>query len=352
MAAEQSVNPSSSSYTNQMDIQSDTVTPRAEGTDPSDFVSDPSGPLGSLFKSKYNYKQVQYPADLNSSGKGHAILFDVYDVDTVTLEEMGQAAVKLYNAVGDTLQNVSAAGLKQSGTEFVAATKAAIANPGAAFDKAATKLSEITGIAASSTREFVKTQKTFRESVMLYIPDTLTFSYNVEFGEISLMGAVESVPGVGQVAGKVQSILDSQAGKLILNKLGYAFNPQAQAMFQGIHFRPFNMSFTFTPRSAQEAIKVKQIIKTFRSYAAPTILDGSGGFFYTPPGIFKLTFLKDGLENSNINKLTDSVLIGIDVNYSPSGTSFHKDGQPVQTTMDLSFQEIVLVDRNKINEGY
>jgi hypothetical protein len=265
---------------------------------------------------------------------------------------MGKAALKLGTAVADGAKNVTAAGLSQSGVEFVAASKEALANPGASLDKAVTKLGEIAGIAATNTQEFLKTHKTLQTSVLLYIPDTLNFSYNVEYGETSLMGAIESVPGVGQIAGKIHSIADNQLGKLILNKLGYAFNPQAQSMFQGIHFRPFNMSFTFTPRSAQEANKVRQIIKLFRRYAAPTIVDGSGGFFYTPPGIFNLTFLKDGSENTNINKLTDAVLIGIDVNYSPVGTAFHKDGQPVQTTMDLSFQEIVLVDREKIDLGY
>ena len=343
-----SINPSATSveYVNESDRQSDSY------KSPGYFESLASGPLGSLFKSKYNYQEMQYPADLNSSGKGHAIKFDMYNVDTVSLESLGQSVVKLGTAVVAGAQGVTAAGLKDKASELAAASSAAFANPGAFLDKAAKNLGEIAGIAASNTQEFLKTHKTLQTSVLLYIPDTLNFSYNVEYGEISLMGAVESVPGVGQVAGKIHSIADNQLGKLVLNKLGYAFNPQAQVMFQGIHFRPFNMSFTFTPRSAQEANKVRQIIKLFRRYAAPTIIDGSGGFFYTPPGIFNLTFLKDGSENTNINKLTDAVLIGIEVNYSPVGTAFHKDGQPVQTTMDLSFQEIVLVDREKIDLGY
>ena len=347
-----SINPAATpkQYVNESDRQSDSY------QSPGFFESLASGPLGSLFKSKYNYQEMQYPADLNSSGKGHAIKFDMYNVDTVSLEAMGNAAVKLGTeavaGVKGAVQGVTAAGVKESVAELAAASKAALANPGTFLDKAAKNLGEIAGIAATNTQQFLKTQKTLQTSVLLYIPDTLNFSYNVEYGETSLMGAIESVPGVGQIAGKIHSIADNQLGKLILNKLGYAFNPQAQSMFQGIHFRPFNMSFTFTPRSAQEANKVRQIIKLFRRYAAPTIVDGSGGFFYTPPGIFNLTFLKDGSENTNINKLTDAVLIGIDVNYSPVGTAFHKDGQPVQTTMDLSFQEIVLVDREKIDLGY
>jgi hypothetical protein len=112
------------------------------------------------------------------------------------------------------------------------------------------------------------------------------------------------------------------------------------------------MSFTFSPRSAHESSKVQQIVKLFRSYAAPTIVTGVAGFFYTPPGVFNLSFKKDGAENPNINKLTDCVLESVTVNYAPNGWSSHKDGQPTQMTMDLSFKETVLVDRAKIEQGY
>jgi hypothetical protein len=70
---------------------------------------------------------MQYPADLNSSGKGHAIKFDMYNVDTVSLEAMGKAALKLGAAVADSAKNVTAAGLGQSGVELVAASKEALA---------------------------------------------------------------------------------------------------------------------------------------------------------------------------------------------------------------------------------
>ena len=53
---------------NGSDVQSDNA------KSASDFAN---GPLGSLFQSKYNYNSLQYPADLNSVGKGHAIVFEI-----------------------------------------------------------------------------------------------------------------------------------------------------------------------------------------------------------------------------------------------------------------------------------
>ena len=146
--------------------------------------------------------------------------------------------------------------------------------------------------------------------------------------------------------------MDNRAAQLAMNKLGYAFNPQAQMLFDGIDFRTYNMSFVFTPRSVQEAEIVKEIIKTFRMYAAPTVVSEAAGFFFKPPGIFNVRFESNGAPNHNINQLTDSVLESVDVNYAPNGWSAHRDGKPVQTTINLSFKEIVLVDRTKISNGY
>lgn len=334
-------------YRNGSDIQSDSEAAK-------------QGPLGDLFKPKYNYKDIQYPADLNgnpsnggSPTKGHAIRFDMYNVHTVSLNEVQKYVTKAYTYIASGQAGAdtksTAAGMadktKQISTEIKNDPNAAITSGLKAAKSGLT--SEKTTL-----RDFLKTKKELQTSVSLYMPDTLNFSYGAEYGEVSVLGAAQSVPGLKIVASGIQSITENQLTKLALNKLGYAFNPQSQSLFQGIHFRTFNMSFTFTPRSAQEAARVREIITLFRTYAAPTIQWQAAGFFYTPPGIFNLTFLKDGKENPNINKLQDSVLTSVDVNYAPVGWSAHKDGQPVQTTMDLSFQEIVLVDRALIKQGY
>jgi hypothetical protein len=338
---------------------------RAEGSDASDFPSDPAearGPLSSLFRPKYNYKDIQYPADLNgnpsnggSPTKGHAIRFDMYNVHTVTLNEVQKFATKAIKTAIASAPGVpaaissAAAGAKEAGQKFLNELDN---NPTGVLNSVGKAVKSGLTSEKTTLRDFLRTKKELKNTVSLYMPDTLNFSYGAEYGEVSVLGAAQSVPGLKIVATGIQSITENQLTKLALNKLGYAFNPQSQSLFQGIHFRTFNMSFTFTPRSAREAEKVKEIITLFRTYAAPTIQWQAAGFFYTPPGIFNLTFLKDGKENPNINKLQDSVLTTVDVNYAPIGWSAHQDGQPVQTTMDLSFQEIVLVDRALIKQGY
>lgn len=355
---------------NGSDLQSDAV--KAQ----SDFAN---GPLASLFKSKYNYDAIQYPSDLTSSGKGHAIVFDIYQPQSASAAEAASVVTNNLKAVGegalknfDAGVNAAKSGYNALTADPVAAMEAAAAKLEAeyavarqgivdSYEKAGTtfagmlngQLPEgLTG-ASQTAAQFLEMKKDLRATVSLYMPETLSFTYTTSYGEESIIGAAASLPGLlGKPASFVNSVMENQAAKLALNKLGYAFNPQEQVLFQGIHFRTFEMSFTFSPRSAHESSKVQQIVKLFRSYAAPTIVTGLAGFFYTPPGVFNLSFKKDGAVNPNINKLTDCVLESVTVNYAPNGWSSHKDGQPTQMTMDLSFKETVLVDRAKIEQGY
>lgn len=317
---------------NGSDVQSDNA------KSASDFAN---GPLGSLFQSKYNYNSLQYPADLNSVGKGHAIVFEISQPQSKSIQDVTNYVTDSANAIDNAIDSIKTAD-----------PETAINN---AKDSLVNGVKDIFSNGASQTAaEFMTLNKDLKAIVSLYMPDTVSFQYVSDFGEVSIADAASSLPGIlGKVPGFLQSVLsDNAAGKLALNKLGYAFNPQSQVLFQGIDFRTFEMSFTFSPKSAREAQQVQKIIKLFRTYAAPTIVTGAAGFFYTPPGVFNLSFRKDGKINPNINKLTDCVLLSVNVNYAPNGWSSYKDGQPVQTTMDLSFKETVLVDRTKIEQGY
>ena len=133
-----------------------------------------------------------------------------------------------------------------------------------------------------------------------------------------------------------------------MNKLGYAFNPQEQQIFESIDFRKYEMTFTFTPISEKEANTVKEIIKTFRKHAAPTVVNKLSGFFFNPPSVFDVSFFYNGQPNYNLNAIRRSVIEDIQVDYAPNGWAAFRNGAPVQTTMTISFLETELVDRASI----
>jgi hypothetical protein len=318
-----------------------------------------TGPLSALFKSKYNYDRLGYPADLGSSGKGHMVQFDVYntlstdikDVSTFLIDnatKASAAATAVYNAgVGGTVQNLANQATQAWGQSVELYNSLAQKGVEGALNQVVDSV-----VGKQTVSEFLQTRKEHAKTIYLYMPDTLDFTYSASWDKTDLMKAAGAVPVVGGLARGITSIMGNDAVKLAMNKFGYAFNPQSQMLFEGIDFRTYSMTFVFTPRSVQEAGIVKEIIKIFRMYAAPTVVNEIGGFFFKPPGIFGVSFFSDGAPNYNINKLMDSVLESVEVNYAPNGWSAHRDGKPVQTTITLSFKEMTLVDRTKIENGY
>lgn len=279
-----------------------------------------NGPLSSLFGNSFAADSLQYPRDLGSATKGHWIHFTVKEVQPVGYDEAVTAITNL-NAAVDAAKSL----LTPTGLNFRRQTTKTVGN------------------------------------IYLYTPDTMNFQYDANYNDVSATGVVTKLAGdvgaklVGkEMAEGISSVLAAgkDAANLIGQKAGYAVNPQLQLLFQSIGFRTYQMSFTFTPYSKQEAQQVKKIIEMFRKNAAPRIVTGAAGAFFTVPSVFQVQFFLNGQENTQINKVKDSVITNIDVNYSPNGWSAHEDGAPVQTTLTIQFKEAELVDRDQIAAGY
>ena len=192
------------------------------------------------------------------------------------------------------------------------------------------------------------------------MPDTINFTYQATYNDINLSSVAKSVldntvgniPKVGKL---ITGTIESDASKLLLRSQGLAINPNQQVMFDGIQLRTYQLAFTFTPYSQQEAEEVKKIIDTFKLYSRPRTVEGTGGMLFIPPATFDLQFLLNGKENQYVNKVAESVIESLDVNYAPNGWATYANGMPVQTTLTMNFKEIKLIDRNGkfgVDKGY
>jgi len=335
-----------------------------------------SGPLASLYENRYTYDALRYPRDLGSDYRGHIVKFDIYDVKPLDIKEVQNLATKY-------VVNPAEKAWEKAGKiydESIAIAKEAISDPAGTaqrvkdqalsgaknvYDAATGAFGDVTGRlsdfgqkiseATGGKLQIEPRNESISKSISLYMPDSVNFSYNSSYGNLSLAEAAGSIPLVGKIAQAVTGGIGQGGNPLLrlgLNAAGYVFNPQQQLMFEGIDFRTYQMSFTFTPYSAQESENIKKIIKTFREYAAPTIVGAAAGFFFNPPGMFDVSFLFNGKTNENLNKIKKSVIESIDVNYTPNGWAAHENGAPVQTTLTMSFKEMFLVDRIQIRDGY
>jgi hypothetical protein len=231
--------------------------------------------------------------------------------------------------------------------------------------------------------------------ISLYMPDTLTATYDASYDELSLLDLGDTITNlrmIDQIAdtGKAQikehglakglgntisqdpaaiSVLASVGGGLasnlginatnvrdvLLKGKGYAINPQMQMIYRGMGFRSFQLAFTFTPRSRQEADNINRIIQELKMNFVPTLQKNKNSdesMFMVPPSIFNLKFMINDKENTYIPKYGDCVLVNIDVNYAPNGWAAYENGAPVQTQLTLQFKETEILDTGKLQKGF
>jgi hypothetical protein len=300
-----------------------------------------SGPLGALFGNKFGRSDLQYPRDLQSSTRGHVVIITVNEIQPATYESIKSSFLKAKDSIVGSGED-----LKNSFTDAIDVVRSGQFSIGGILDRTKEILGSDSINIKSPTKRGVAT-------VSLYIPDTMAFQYTSNYSQLSLVDAAKQIPVLGKAVGAVSSIVNSGPARLLAKGSGVAFNPQQQMLFDGIDFRTYQMSFTFTPYSKQEAQTVAKIVKMFKMHAAPRLAEGTAGMFFVPPSTFNLDFMFNGKRNSNVGRVAESVIEGIDVNYSPNGFSTFADGAPVQTTLTLNFKEIELVTREKIErQGY
>lgn len=325
------------------------------------------GPLGSLYESG-GLDFVQYPRDLGSSTKSHSVFFTIEEVKEIGLDGIYVLNRELVDTgadlVGDGLDALSGLSLDSFSTDAAAFTtkvsdgvRSAIDDPRAAategLNTAFRGLDTAAGKIADVGNFFSERKGTPVGYISLYMPENFSLSSAASYDDsTTLASAAGALPLIGKVVSKFTDAVNNDAAKVVLNKAGYVFNPQKQMLFQGIDFRTFDMSFTFTPYSAKEAEDVKQIIKMFRKWAAPAASTAFAGMFWVPPAYFNIDFRFQGKTNPNLPRLQKCVVESIDVNYAPNGWTTHTDGAPVQTTVNITFKEIILVDRASIEAGY
>ena len=359
------------------------------------------GPLAALYGGK-GVQTLKYPSDLATDAtKNHYVQFSIKEVvpagystrapttpgQSINLNGIAQAAGALGGVISDGIKS-AVGGSSETVQSLVGKATDGIGN---GFEKIGEYIPTSLQISPTTTQA--------KAYISLYMPDTLTAQYSADWQEMSLgdMGAslsslrmidqlatnagqqgtfssgdlkkslgnlASTDPAVTALVSNIMSAtgvdsrlgLDAKViGDVILKGKGYAINPQLQMIFRGVGFRSFQLSFTFTPNSLEESQEVDNIIKTFKYHFSPGFeagkTDSTQSMFLTSPSLFNVQFKIGQNENQYAPKYGDCVLADIDVNYAPNGFAVHENGAPVQTTLNLTFKEIVIVDRDKIANG-
>ena len=178
----------------------------------------------------------------------------------------------------------------------------------------------------------------------------------------------EALPGI---AGQVKSAMFRGAAKAASALMGgdalaaydkysnRAMNNFLETTFKGVGFRKFSYTWKFAPKSVEEVIAAQDIIKTFKFHMLPELPETDDfGRYYVVPAEFDIFYMFRGDENAYFNKIATSVLVNMDVNYSPSNYQTFRpidgfDGAPpTEIDMKLDFQETKVITKADVEEGY
>jgi len=384
---------------------------------------DLKGALGDLNYSKYDIGTYKYPLEIQALGDSvrHWVTF------YINVQESSK-----YNKEENTVTNIDSSDPAYQNTDFLQKGKFVIKDPTAVVESTALyggAVGAVKGVLGNSIKEDgflgmvtdtgksagkgaivgagagmvinrITTRpktKRLKESVSIYMPDTLLFNHSHDYTSTSLtdmlqgMGAAAQIgssaindlkqstgfgdfmkrlegitqtAGGAEVAGKIVNKALQSTGEasfnnvedLLVKSYGFAINPQVEMIFKGTNRRQFMFDFKFNARSKKEAQEIMNIIRVLRKHAAPALAGDTGGGgsrYFIPPANFDIKFYFDGAENPYITKIGTCVLETIDVNYAGAGRfiSF-EDGNPVDIDMRLSFREIDIILQDHIEAGY
>lgn len=298
-------------------------------------------------RGKYTVEKHRYPDDLdaetNNQYGGHKVVFYI--------NVAGGGKI----ARGD--EGMSTIDMPQSRFGEFAGTKAQRTDPiksNLALTAGAIKSNGVTGAAGASVLLSSSPKKRLTTAICLYVPESLTKSYNVNWGQENSEKMMEMAAA--------QQILSSTTGKgaalvgvSLAQSKGLADqsylqktagvspgNSKAEFLFSGVEFGSFTFDYRFAPRSSEEAANVLNIVRTFRHHMLPEFYDDAN-FLYIYPSEFEVRYYIKDKENDFLERHMTAVLKGMNINYTSNNqmTTF-ADGMPTNINMTLQFQELAM----------
>jgi len=195
---------------------------------------------------------------------------------------------------------------------------------------------QLAGMAA--TQQVLKSEKPFDEA-----KNFLTK------GIVSAAGGIRQDTKDAIIAAISGRAIDPQGNNISINSAigratGTALNSNLELLFDSVNLRTFPFTINFSPRSADEAMTVKHIIRAFKSSMAAkkgTTEAGQGGAFLRAPDVFELKYKHMGRNHPFLNSFKHCALTGLQVNYTGAGTfASYNDGTPVNIKMSMTFKEL------------
>ena len=331
---------------------------------------------------------LAYPINVdNDEQQGHYILFHINSRSNGKLlagdkrKDMSESVKKIEKEIG--IKDATSAQY----SDFGSFRSQQIASHGIAG--AGNKLATVSGANNAQNRSILLSKlptTRLEKSIALYMPPNVQVSYEIkyadkEIGSLALAGsaAIEAFKGGGDTKTKLRRAADAAgvagqegltnffnkaldgiaSGAEALSQIekGSVITPRMEMMFEGVGRRSFSYTFSFIPKSKQEAIIVEDIIKHFKFYAMPAYSNPETRREMDIPGTFDIEYMYRGSRNNFINRISTCFLTKVDVQYGGDRYTAYEDipgkGPPPQrSSITLNFTELETLSQSHISDGY
>ena len=137
-----------------------------------------------------------------------------------------------------------------------------------------------------------------------------------------------------------------------IGRFGAVENPNLELLITGPSLRSFSFTIRLTPRSPEEAKKVRMIIRALKQSMAIKKgqqlfqSDSAANLLLGTPDVFKLRYIKARTQKDikGLNKFKTCALQNMSVDYTGEAgrfAAYDEDSQPVTSIITLSFSELV-----------
>lgn len=369
-------------------------------TDPENFTAG----MSKATTTTHDFSNFHYPIDLlgaNNEYGGNYIVFYINVQEGTTLSATGRGADAEYVPDGvkastsghrsDLRKNTYTKAQVQGASAVMGAVGGGIVGEVVSTGSIGGAIAG--GLVGAGAAELIMQQtgtlnratKRLKSAIALHVPHRVSIRYNTDWSGIDTAGQQMLLDGVDVIQTAAESglqeawkkakekgigaltnmVLANAPQKGILSAMtGMAANSKKEMIFSGVDMRAFTFDYRFTPRNREELRMVQNIIKMFKFHMHPEFVQGSNNYVYKYPSEFDIVFYNNGNINPHLHRYTSCVLKNMAVDSTPGGffSAFGgnipdsegrgSSGAPTEIAISLDFQELAILTKQEIADGY
>lgn len=131
---------------------------------------------------------------------------------------------------------------------------------------------------------------------------------------------------------------------------GSVVNNNAELLFRGPKLRSFDCAWKLSPRSAEDSLRIRKMIRWFKINSLP-YLSNTGAIFMETPNVFAVQYTKaDNQRNESLPQFKLCALLDFRVDYAPDGVgwaAYEDDSQSVTSLITATFHELTPLFANE-----